>query len=233
MPDLPPSEVYEQEFKYMPWGVLIDEIVAYVTKNTPEGGEVLDLMCGPGHLANKIYEARPDLTVHGLDIDERFISHARARYHDRWKNFVVSDVFDWKPTSWRHDVILCTGGIHHISYDRQEEVVAKIASGLDAGGFAICADPYIDDYTNETERQLAAAKLGHEYLTATIRNGATPDIVRATAQLIENDVCGVEFKTSVKKMRPVFEKHFLQIQERKTWPAQESEYGDYLFIMRR
>jgi 2-polyprenyl-3-methyl-5-hydroxy-6-metoxy-1,4-benzoquinol methylase len=233
MPELPPPEVYEKEFQYMPWGKLIQEVISYVTEHAPKKGEVLDLMCGPGHLANKLYQARPDLTIHGIDIDERFISYARKVYHDRWKNFVVADALDWNPSSWRHDIVVCTGSLHHIAYEQQETLVAKIARGVEYGGFAICADPYIDDYVTEQERQLAAAKLGYEYLVATINNGATIDVTKATAALIENDVAGIEFKTSVKRMRPIFEKYFSHVDEKKIWPAYDSEYGDYLFILTR
>lgn len=59
MRELPKSEVYEQEFEFMPWGTLIDKILTTVQNKAPKNGSVLDLMCGPGYLLGEI--AKEDL----------------------------------------------------------------------------------------------------------------------------------------------------------------------------
>lgn len=50
MQNLPDPDVYEQEYTFLPWGRLIDEVVVYVSGNARKDGAVLDLMCGPGYL---------------------------------------------------------------------------------------------------------------------------------------------------------------------------------------
>lgn len=85
---------------------------------------------------------------------------------------------------------------------------------------------------NETERKLASAKLGHEYLAATIRNGGTDDVIEAALTLIGNDIYSVEFKTSVAKNLPIFSRYFRKVEEHKTWPETDGGYGDYYFILK-
>jgi hypothetical protein len=110
--------------------------------------------------------------------------------------------------------------------------IEKISKSLKEDGFCIVADPYTDDYSNENERKLAASKLGYEYITATIKNRADEDIVKATIDILHNDVMGFEFKTSLKKLEPVFHKFFRKVDITKTWPQEDSEYGDYFIVLR-
>lgn len=97
-------------------------------------------------------------------------------------------------------------------------------------GVAIFADPYIGDYTSETERKTAAAQLGYEYLLATVKNNAPASIIKAAVDILECDVMGLEYKSSMTKMELVFRKAFNEVKIYKTWPNTESEYGDYYVI---
>lgn len=227
MRDLPESEVYEQEFEFMPWGILIDKILGIIQKKAAKGGEVLDLMCGPGYLLGEIAKRRSDLILEGVDISSEFIRHAKQKYPKI--SFQVADVLAWNPTK-KYDLILCTGGIHHLPYDKQALFLGKIPEFLNSTGFAIFADPYVDDFSNESERKEAAAKLGYEYITATMKNGATDEIIKATIDILYNDVMGFEYKTSLKKIGPVFKKLFPKVEINKTWPKSKSEYGDYYIV---
>ncbi|MDD5725785.1 MAG: methyltransferase domain-containing protein [Patescibacteria group bacterium] len=227
MKDLPKSEVYEQEFEYMPWGILIEKVLAIIQKEATENGRVLDLMCGPGYLLGEIAKRRDDLTLEGIDICGEFINFAQNKYPNI--SFQEADVLSWKPTN-KYDVILCTGGIHHLPYDKQELFLEKLPATLNPNGFVVFADPYVDDYSNESERKQAAAKLGYEYMLATIKNGAPDDVTKATIDILYNDVMGFEYKTSLKKLEPVFRKLFPQLEIEKTWPESDSEFGDYYII---
>ena len=229
MQNLPTPETYEKEFRYMPWGILIGEVESLVTEHVPQNGMVLDLLCGTGYMLGKLKEKRPDIRYTGVDLEADYIAFARTRYPDI--DWVVADAATWNGDR-RFDVVTCTGGLHHLPYEKQEPFIEKIAALIKNDGTAIIADPYIDDYTDEATRKVAAARLGYEYLEVVIRNGATEDVVRATSQLIDNDVHGIEFKTSIVKMRPVFNAHFRHVEVHKTWPSYESEYGDYYFVLR-
>jgi hypothetical protein len=107
-----------------------------------------------------------------------------------------------------------------------------MASIAKPGGFVLISDCYIDDYSNETQRQVAAAKLGYEYLRETIQNGAPQPVVKATIEILWNDVLMKEYKTSMKKRKSIFESIFYNVETLKTWPVFESEYGDYISICR-
>lgn len=227
--NLPTAEVYEKEFKYMPWGKLVSEVESFVVENARKEGKLLDLLCGPGYLLGKIASRRPDLDLLGIDLEPQFISHAKEKYPG--VSFTVADVSKWQPAE-KYDVIVCTAGVHHLRYEEQEAFMENVSKALAPSGFAIFGDPYIDDYSNEQERQLAGAKLGYEYLAETIKNGGTPDVVEAAIGVLSNDVLLVEYKSSVKKMKPLLERHFKTVDEHKTWPAAASGYGDYYFILR-
>ncbi len=219
--------VYEEEFVFMPWKNLIDRILDLIEKKLPENSNVLDLMCGPGYLLGQICQRRGDLRVKGLDIQEEFIEYAQKKYPAA--SFQVADVLSWQ-TNEKYDLVVCTAGIHHLAYERQEFLVKKVSQLLKLDSFCIFADPYVDDFSNEKERKRAVAKLGYEYLLATIENDAPDEVIEATVGILRNDMTGFERKTSLKKIKPVFEKIFSSIEVNKTWPETESEYGDYYII---
>ena len=56
--------------------------------------------------------------------------------------------------------------------------------------------------------------------------------LKAAIDILSNDVQLVEFKASIKKNKPIFEKYFSVVEMHKTWPKKETQYGDYFFILR-
>lgn len=230
MQNLPPASTYDDEVKYMPWGKLISQVEEIAINSVPQNGRVLDLLCGTGNLLGRLHTHRPDIIFTGVDLESEYIAFAHDMYPSI--SFQVGDALTWTSET-PYDLVLVTGGLHHIPYENQEKFIQNIAGLTKDNGIAIVADPYIDEYSNEEERKLAAAKLGYEYLIATLRNGATKVVAKATADLIANDVLGVEYKTSIKKMKPIFERYFSRLEQYKTWPETDSEYGDYYFVLRR
>jgi len=228
--NLPSAETYSKEFLYMPWGKLTDEVLDIIIKKAPKNGRILDLMCGTGFLMAEIKKRRPDLQLTGVDLNPDFIRYAKKNYKNM--DFILADALKWK-TKTTYDLVICAAGIHHVPDSKQASLIRKIASYLKKSGFAITADPFIDDYKNTTERQIASAKLGYAYLSATVRNGATPDVIQAAINILENDVMGIEYKTSLKKLKPAFQKYFSKISIKKTWPKTKSEYGDYYFVLNK
>lgn len=230
MQNLPNAAVYEKEFKYMPWGILIKELQALLVEKAPKGGLVLDLLCGPGYLLSELQKARPDLSLTGVDLEPEFIRYAQGKYSSI--DFIIADAFKWGSDK-KYDVILCTAGLHHLPYSEQEPFIQKISGLLKEDGFAVIADPYTDDSADENERKLAGAKLGYEYLVATIKNDAPADMIQAAVQILQNDVSLIEYKSSVKKIEPFFKKHFPSVEVHKTWPNTKSDYGDYYFVLKK
>jgi len=229
MKKLPEAEEYVKEFEYFPWGDLIKEILDILEKKLPKNAKILDLMCGPGYLLGKLNKKRSDLKMIGVDIDGGFIRDAQKKYPNI--KFEKEDVLKWQ-TDEKFDAIVCTGGVHHLKYKNQEEFIRKIASLLNKNGFCIIADPYIENYKSEKERKLRALKLGSEYLKVVIKKDAPNELIAAAIDIKFNDLMGFEYKTSMKKMLPIFKKFFSRIEKHKIWPKKKTKYGDYYFILR-
>lgn len=230
MKGLPDSKIYEQELEYWPYKASWLKVLDYICRNAPANGSLLDLMCGPGYLLGKLFQERNDLKLKGMDIDERFADYAIAKYPGI--DFELGDVLVWEPDH-QFDVVICTGSLHHVPYEQQEAVVRKMAGLVKSDGFVLISDCYIDDYSNETERKIAAARLGYEYLVGTIQNGAPQPVIEPCVDILWNDVFMKEFKTSTKKRLLIFKKYFDSVETIKTWPTFETEYGDYISICRK
>ena len=227
MKDIHVPKTYEQELIYMPYKESLKKTIEIICSEAPVNGTLLDLMCGPGYLLAKISEKRRDLSLLGVDIDKRYIEYAKRKYPGI--AFEVGDVLEWKPEKTL-DVVICTGSLHHIPYEKQQQVMEIISSMVRPKGVVIISDCHIDDYSNENERKVAAARLGYEYLIETIKNGAPKPVIEAAIDILCNDVTMKEFKTSLKKRIPTFEMIFRKVEVLKTWPELESEYGDYIVV---
>ena len=231
MKPLPSAQLYEEELRFMPYRDSLAWVESLVSPHTPINGTLLDLMCGPGYLLGRIKQVRKDISAIGVDIDERYVDYGNRKYPGI--RFEVGDVEKWQPKG-QHDLVLCTGALHHIPYDNQERLLERIPSMMKPDGFFILSDCYVDDYSNESERKLAAAKLGYEYLRETIKNGAPKEVIQTLIDILQNDVMMDEFKTSIVKRLPILRKIFTNVHLRKVWPIDErSEYGDYIAICRR
>ncbi len=230
MKELPESEVYELELRYMPYRDSQKKVIEIITRLAPKDGTLVDLMCGPGYLLGRLAQTRPDLTLTGVDIDPRYISHSHQRYPGI--TFLENDIMKWQPGQ-EFDVVACTGALHHIPYENQEEAMESMAAMACPGGFVLISDAYVDDYPDEKGRMVAAAKLGTEYLLATIQNDAPKEVIQATIDILFNDVMMDEYKTSLAKRLPAMEKIFRKVETTKTWPALVSGYGDYISICQK
>ncbi|RJQ17613.1 class I SAM-dependent methyltransferase [Candidatus Woesearchaeota archaeon] len=225
MKGLADAEIYEQELNYWPYKTSLRKVIASICKHAPRNGTVLDLMCGPGYLLKEIAKKRKDLMLKGVDIDNRYIAYAKKRYPSI--NFEKGDVLKWKSKEL-FDVVVCTGSLHHIPYALQEKAVKRMADLTKQEGLTVLSDCHVDDYSNELQRKLAAAKLGYEYLKETLKNKAPQPAIESTIDILWNDVLMHEFKTSFKKRLSVYKKYFKGVQTFKTWPNFKSEYGDYV-----
>ncbi len=232
MKPLPSPEVYEKELSFMPYKDSLAKVLGIISSQTPVNGSLLDLMCGPGYLLGQIAAQRTDLSLHGVDFDKRYVDYAKKHYPII--DFQMGDALTWKPIQ-PFDAVICTGALHHIPYEKQAGVVERMASMVKPDGFCIVSDCYIDDYSREVERRLAAAKLGDEYLRETKQNGAPDEVIEELINIRYNDVMMHEFKTSLEKRLPIFGKNFKEVEVHKTWPDTNAlqGYGDYVVVCRK
>ena len=230
MQNLPTAEVYIQFFTHTPWKKTHDFIERTVSENVPRDGSVLDLMCGPGYLGQVLTRDYPKINYVGVDIDRGFLKYARKMCPNG--EFHLKDVRQWK-TSRKFDVVICSGGTHHLPYKDQEVLIARMAKLVKPAGMVMIADPHIASYSNEVERKRACVELGHYYLLETIRLGGSNKIIKATSDIVGNDVLGIECKIPVSLRRLIVKKYFRTVGEFRTWPVCGYDYGDYCFVARK
>lgn len=228
MKELPQAETYEEGLEYWPYRTSLTTVIEHICEFDPPGASLLDVMCGPGYLLGKIKERRPDLSLSGVDINDRYVSYGQKTYPE--VTFEKGDVLNWKPKE-KFDIVVCTGSVHHIPYDLQEGALANIASMAKPGALVVISDCYVDDYSTEAERKQAAAKLGYEYIRETIANGGSNKVIEWTIDILWNDVLMQEFKPSFEKRIPLLEKCFAEVKTIKSWPNDTPPgYGDYVHI---
>ncbi len=225
MKQLPSADVYLQEYEYWPWGKLIRDLISKVSDCAPKNGTVLDAICGPGYLLGKIKENRPDLDCTGFDISRPYIRHAEKSFPEN--HYFVQDALTWRPKK-KYDIVLCTSGVHHISYDRQSDLIAKLATSTKKKGKCIIADPIIGFYNDEKGRQLAAAKFGQWNLATVIKRGAPPEIIATALDVMHNDVMGEEYKDSLSHLYCLYRDHFNRVSFRAHTGSKKAG-GDFSF----
>lgn len=227
-------ELYEASINWMPWRTMQHQMLESVLRSAPKDGSVLDLMCGTGLLLREICKYRPDLRLTGVDLDEVYLHHAQKN-HAGDATWINSDVRTWKPNE-RFDVVLCQGSLHHVSPDDQPAVIALMHYSAKPGGLVLLSDVCVRDWLSERSRRLAVTELGAAYIAAILGIGkdAPPEQLRLACRILENDLTGGEWKTSVAIHERMLEPHFPQRDRVRTWPERgiEVEYGEYVWTMR-
>jgi len=239
MIDLPGAETYELQFKYMPWGQVIDRVASKVAELVKPDGTVVDLMSGTGLLLKKISLLRPDLTMVGIDIDPGYIEYANLHNRNENVSYCLRDVSEWQAER-AYDCVLCTAGLHHLENVRHSDFLRKMSRAAVEGGVCICAEPCLGDVglAPKSAKLLEAAKLGYEYLKVVIRNDAPLSVIQATIDIISNDMLGVqsgssECKDSIAQLKHMAQVYFGDVEVEKVWPKNGREgYGDYILTMR-
>ena len=226
MKELPPTDVYLQEYEFLPWGKVVNEVIKFVAANARPGSTVLDAMCGPGFVVGNIKSLQPQIVGMGFDISSGFIQSARIQHPDNI--YYVQDALTWS-SDIKYDFVICTAGVHHLPYERQNEYVAKLARATNKNGICIIADPVIPDFNSEKSRKLASSKLGAWYIDEAIRAGAPDKVIEAMVDVMHNDVLKFEYKSSVPKLRAMYADHFDHVTVEKVTGPRFKQFGDYIF----
>jgi SAM-dependent methyltransferase len=99
-------------------GPLIEGIAADVTAAAPDGAQVLEVGCGPGHLSIRLARQH-GLDVTGLDLDPAMIARAQANAdrlgnaNQRRPSFLVGDVAALAFPNGSFDLVVSTLSMHH------------------------------------------------------------------------------------------------------------------------
>jgi SAM-dependent methyltransferase len=123
-------------------GSFYGSVAADVATAAPNGGRVLDVGCGPGHLANRLARDH-GLEVTGIDIDPMMVERARAHavqvvVAERRPTFVVGGVAALPFPNASYDLVVSSFSMHH--WADATAGLAEIGRVLRPGGRALVWD---------------------------------------------------------------------------------------------
>ena len=108
-----------------PLDVAMQETVAFLTEWLPDGGRVLEVGCGAGHVAAEL--GRRGYAVIGVEANDKAVAAAREigveAVHATW--------MDYDPEDLQVDAVVFTRSLHHLH--PLEEAVARIGQKVRAG----------------------------------------------------------------------------------------------------
>lgn len=131
--------VWDKEFSSGKWN-FIDEtsddcVYSHLEKHA-NGGDILDLGCGPGNTANELAE-EAYRTYTGVDISKSALKKAVKRTEANGRaaknSFVCSDFGSYHPTQ-NFDVILFRESMYHVPYGEVINLLAKYSKYLNSTG---------------------------------------------------------------------------------------------------
>jgi ubiquinone/menaquinone biosynthesis C-methylase UbiE len=144
-----------------------------VAATAPIGGFVLDAGCGTGLLAVEIAKRRPDLHVHGVDLERGMVEVAvqravREMLVDRVE-FTVADLADLALADDSVDVVVSTASLHH--WSDVGAVIGSLDRVLRPDG---CMWIYDFRWVTAAGVRAASARLGRRVDRALVRTGWFP-----------------------------------------------------------
>lgn len=223
--------VYEGEYTYWPWARLIACTERWIETHAPHSATVVDYMCGTGFLLSRTRVARPDLACFGCDLDPAFIDYGLGRY--RGLQLTAQSVFDFVPP--RHpDVIICTGGLHHLPRDRRPAFLRKCAEELSFDGRILIGEEVIGEHTGRGSRRAAVLKLYFAMLEHIIAAEAPSEVLGSATTAMRKELLedGTS-KDSLSELRVMLGQGLVVEDLMRTWPVEPQQYGDYLAVCRR
>jgi SAM-dependent methyltransferase len=102
------------------------------------GTRMLDIGCGTGDM----FAHMPPLEYTGLDINERYIEHARERFGSR-ADFRVASGAGLPSDLSGFDVAMAIAVLHHLDDDEARSLLAGAAAALAPGGRFVSVDPLL------------------------------------------------------------------------------------------
>lgn len=138
---------YNQRLKII--GIRADErdetVISMIPYKGHEAFRILDLGAGLGRFTMKLREKFPNAEIVCLDGSEKMLEVAKTRFGENAKNtsFICKDFgyASWiEGLSWKLDVVVSTGAIHHISDIRKRELFSEVYSLLNNNGYFINGD---------------------------------------------------------------------------------------------
>jgi SAM-dependent methyltransferase len=161
------KRLWDRDFSVGKWDFIDntagDCVYGHLEKHS-QGGDILDLGCGPGNTAN---ELAPDAyrSYIGVDISEVALEKARKRTQENGRadknSFVRSDFLGYAPTL-DLDVILFRESLYHVPYGQVPSILEKYSKHLKKNGVFIvrlyAGDMQTGKIKNRVKRKLDLIK---------------------------------------------------------------------------
>jgi SAM-dependent methyltransferase len=133
------KKIWDKDFSSGKWDFIDntsgDCVYSHLEKYA-QGGDILDLGCGPGNTANELSSDAYRSYV-GVDISEAALAKAVKRTAKNGRSeknsFVCSDFLGYAPTK-EFDVILFRESMYHIPYGQVFEILEKYSKSLKKNG---------------------------------------------------------------------------------------------------
>jgi tRNA (cmo5U34)-methyltransferase len=166
---------------FIPARELQMNMMVEIIKGMPQPGQVLELCCGEGLLAELILESLPDTSYRGMDGSALMLEKATQRL-SRFGHRVGLSAFELADRSWRSrdaplQVVVSSLAIHHLDSAAKQLLFKDVYAMLAQGGVFIIAD-MIEPMTSPG-RQIAA--------------DTWDEAVSARSLELDGDIAGLEF----------------------------------------
>ena len=116
--------------------------IAETTTNNPS---ILDIGAGTGLLSSFILDKFPKANLTLIDISEKMLDVAKARFKDNPNvRFIIDDYTNYK-FDIKYDVVISSLSIHHLSGDEKKQLYHNIYSSLNKDGVFINADQVLGE----------------------------------------------------------------------------------------
>lgn len=125
-------------FRYLDYNL---RVATVVVENAPES--VLDVGCGDGWFLTRLSEVSPDATLHGIDLEEKAIVHAKAVAGDV-AEFFCGDVGADPRLLKSYDVVTAIEVLEHIPLGELAGFVDRLSIRVRPGGLLILTVPSVN-----------------------------------------------------------------------------------------
>ena len=191
----------------------------------------MDYMCGTGYLLHELRVARPDLRCCGCDLDSAFISYGRDHYPE--VALTAGSALEYEPPA-EADVIVCTGGLHHLPRGSRARFLAKCGDELAPAGAVVIGEEVTDEHDDTASRRSAVLQLYSAILSHVIAADAPSQVLSSVVtamgkELVEDGTS----KDSLGGLIRLLEGNLAVAAFDRTWPDGPGQFGDYLAVCRR
>ncbi|HUK37926.1 MAG TPA: class I SAM-dependent methyltransferase [Methanomicrobiales archaeon] len=121
-----------------------------------KGSSILDIGAGTGLLSGLLLETYPDASIVLLDLSDKMLDVARARFAGRKEvGFIAAD-YRHADLGGPFDAVCSALSIHHLEREEKRELYGRIHRALGDGGVFVNADEVAGETEEENRRNLIA-----------------------------------------------------------------------------